>query len=150
MADGIRFGLNTTLKDAKWVRGGLLEQTVRLTPEEVRSAVLQSMQPGLMALQRNVQQVRAKTGRLRRSPAIVTRKYGKAPFFTVVGLVGYRSGVAPHAISIERGTPPRFNRGKVAARRFAWSAFFQNREIMEQALKSQLETLVQKALAKVT
>lgn len=150
MADGIRLDMNTTEKDARWVRGGLLPSAVQVSPDLLRAAVERSMQPGLMALQRNVQQIPARTGRLRRSPAIVTRKYGKPPFYRIVGLVGYRAGVAPHARYLEMGTPPRAGRGKVLPRRSAWTAFFTNRGVMEQNLKSEMERLVSDAVSKAT
>jgi hypothetical protein len=144
--EGIRFGLNTTEQDAKWIKGGVLDRTIVLSAQDVRAAVERSMQPGLMALQRNVQQVPARSGRLRKSPAILTRKYGRAPFFKIVGLVGYRSGVAPHARYLEMGTPPRAGRGLVKAGRMAWSAFFANKDVMGANITREMESLVQKAV----
>jgi|688.fasta_scaffold57154_4 hypothetical protein len=147
MADGIEFRLNTTEKDARWVSGSTLQKAVRLDANEIRAAVERSMQPGLASLRQNVQEVGTVTGRLRRSPAIVTRRYGRAPRLTVMGLVGYRSGVAPHARLMELGTPPRAGRGLVKARRLAWKAFFYNRDTMSARMQAEMEALLSKAVS---
>jgi hypothetical protein len=149
MAGGVDFRLNTTEKDAKWMKGSVLQQSLVLDPQDVRAAVEASMQPGLQALRRNVGQVGTVTGRLRKAPAVLTRKYGRQPKFRILGLLGYRSGVAPHARYLELGTPPRAGRGLIKARRMAWSAFFSNRDQMLNAAKSRLEALAAKALAKI-
>ena len=149
MAGGVDFRLNTTEKDAKWMKGSVLQESLVLEPQDVRDAIEQSMQPCLQALRLNVGRLGSVSGRLRRSPAVLTRKYGRQPKFRILGLVGYRLGVAPHARYLELGTPPRAGRGLIKARRMAWSAFFDNREQMLNAAKSRLEALAAKALAKI-
>jgi hypothetical protein len=104
----------------------------------------------LASLRQNVSRLGSKTGRLRRAPAILTRKYGRGSKFRIVGLLGYASGVAPHAAYIERGTPPRAGRGKVVAQRMAWLAFFANREQMRATIQGDLEALVQRHMAKLS
>lgn len=148
MADGIRFGINTTEKDARWMRGEL-SQAVHLSPEDLKGACERSLHPGLVALQSNVGRIGRKTGRLQRAPGILTRRYGRPPKTIVVGLLGYKHGVAPHARNVELGSPPRFNRGIMPALRPAWLAYFANRETMKANMKAELEALVAKALAAV-
>lgn len=149
MPGGVDFRLNTTEKDAKWMKGSVLQESLVLDPQDVRAAIEESMQPGLQALRLNVGRLGSVSGRLRRSPAVLTRKYGRQPKFRILGLVGYRSGVAPHARYLELGTPPRAGRGLIKARRMAWSAFFSNRDQMLNAAKARLEALAAKALAKI-
>jgi hypothetical protein len=146
---GAEFRLNTTEKDARWMRGGVLQETLVLPSAQVRAAVESSMQVGLSALRNNLSAIRVRTGRLQRSPAVLTRKYGRDPKYRIVGLLGYKSGVAPHARYIELGTPPRDGRGKVTAQRPAWLAFFHNRERMAQMLQMELERMAADALSKV-
>lgn len=149
MADGISFRLNTTEKDARWMSGETAHKAVRINPDEIQAAVERSMQPGLMALRANVnQRVGVRTGRLRKSPAIVIRRYGRAPRLTVMGLVGYLHGVAPHARLMELGTPPRDGRGMVKARRMAWRAYFDNRETMGAKMTAELQAVLERAAAK--
>lgn len=150
MAQDVEFRLNTTARDGKWLRGSMLGQTVKIDPTQVREAVERSMQSGLSALRSNVSAAGVKTGRLRRSPGIVTRKYGGARRLVIVGLVGYKAGVAPHAKYLEFGTPPRGNRRPIAARRYAWLAYFHNREAMQSAAKSALEAIMEKAVQGAT
>jgi hypothetical protein len=149
MPGGVDFRLNTTEKDARWMQGSALQESLILDPQDVRAIVEDSMQPGLQALRRNVGQVGTVTGRLRRAPAVLTRKYGRQPRFRILGLLGYRNGIAPHARFLELGTPPRAGRGLVKARRMAWSAFFLNRKQMLNTVKARLEALVAKSLSRM-
>lgn len=144
----VEFRLNTTGKDARWMRGKALSESVAIDANDVRQAIVSAMQPGLVALKTNVSQARAITGRLRRSPGIVTRKYGGSKRLVIVGLVGYMSGVAPHSTYIEMGTPPRAGRGQIKARRYAWLAYFHNRQAMQDAAKANLEAVMAKAVSK--
>lgn len=150
MAGGADFRLNTTAKDARWMRGGVLQDGLALDPTEVRAIVDRNMQPGLAALRQNVSRIKSRTGRLRRAPAVLTRKYGRGGKFRIVGLLGYASGVAPHAPFIERGTPPRAGRGKVAAQWPAWLAFFATREQMGESIKADLAALVQRTVSRLS
>lgn len=150
MAEGIKFRINTTEKDGKWLRGETVSQAVRLNPQDMQAACERSLQPGLMALRANVSKIGRVTGRLQRSPAVLTRRYGRAPRFTVVGLLGYQHGVAPHARNVELGSPPRFNRGVMPTLRPAWLAYFHNREAMQANMQSELESLIAKALGRVS
>lgn len=145
MGDGLSFGINTTEKDARWMRGETVQKAVRVDPSAISAAVGSAMSSGLMALRNNVAQIGVKTGRLRRSPAIVVRRYGRAPRLTVMGLVGYQNGVAPHARVIELGTPPRDGRGLVKARHPAWKAYFDNRETMAKQMEAEMSALLEKA-----
>jgi hypothetical protein len=150
MADGISFKINTTEKDARWLTGETAGKAVQLDPADLQAACERSLAPGLSALRANVSKIGKKTGRLRQSPAILTRRYGRAPRFTAVGLLGYRSGVAPHARNVELGSPPRAGRGLMPALRPAWRAFYANRETMKSRMKAELEALLAKAVAKVS
>ena len=150
MAVEATFRLNTSAKDARWIRGGVLQDGMALNAQDVRAIVERDMQPGLASLRQNVSRIGVRTGRLRKAPAILTRKYGRGSKFRIVGLLGYRSGVAPHAIHIERGTPPRAGRGKVAAQWPAWLAFFANREQMKAAIQADLGALVSKTASKLS
>lgn len=145
MAKEVEFRLNTTAKDAKWMRGNALAAGLKIDATQVRSVVEKSMQPSLMALRRNVQQAKPKTGRLRRSPGIVTRKYGGSQRLVIVGLVGYKARVAPHARYLEFGTPPVGNRRPIVARRYAWLAFFSTREEMKRSAQEGLQSLMAEA-----
>lgn len=147
MANEVAFRLNTTAKDGKWLRGNAVAQSLSIDPSQVRQTIERAMQPGLLALRSNVSQAKVKTGRLRKSPGIVTRKYGGGKRLIVVGLVGYRAGVAPHAKYLEFGTPPVGNRKPIKARRYAWLAYFHNREAMQAAAQAGLESLMAEAVA---
>lgn len=149
MAD-VQFRLNTTEKDARWLKGGALADSVKIDPLLVKAAVDKAMQPGLAALRRNVGQMGVKTGRLKRSPAILTKRYGGSRRLTVVGLVGYRSGVAPHATFVELGTKPRAGRGIMPKFYLAWSAFFSNRNAMQATMRTELENIVADAIRNVS
>jgi len=149
MAQSVEFRLNTSLQDARWMRGEALSKTIKVQPQLVRAAIGKAMQPGLAALRSNVNAAKVKTGRLKKSPGIVTRKYGGAGRLIIVGLVGYRSGVAPHSKYLELGTPPRSDRGKVTARRYAWLAYFHNREAMQQIARTELEGIVAQSISAV-
>lgn len=150
MAEGIRFGINTTEKDAKWLRGETVSKAVQLDPASMQAACERSLQPGLMALRANVSKIGKVTGRLQRAPAVLTRRYGRAPRFTVVGLLGYRHGVAPHARNVELGSPPRDGRGVMPTLRPAWLAYFHNRDAMKANMRAELESLIEKALGRLT
>lgn len=146
MARQVTFKINTTQKDTRWLREKALADAFQVDPSEVVEAVEHALQPALWALRKNVSAAKVRTGRLRASPGTVVRKYGGKARLTVVGLVGYKSGVAPHSPYLERGTPPRAGRGKVAARRYAWLAFFQNKEAMKSNLQANLEAVMQNAI----
>ena len=149
MAKEVEFRLNTTAKDARWMRGTALTESVKLDPTQVQAAIERSMQPALLALRSNVATARPKTGRLLKSPGILTRKYGGARRLVVVGLVGYKSRVAPHARYLEFGTPPVGNRRGIKARRYAWLAYFQNQDQMKATAKAALENLIANATSSV-
>lgn len=149
MGKEVEFRLNTTARDAKWMRGTALSEAMKIDATQVRAAIERSMQPSLSALRRNVATARPKTGRLRRSPGILTRKYGGSKRLVIVGLVGYKSRVAPHARYLEFGTPPVGNRKPTVARRYAWLAFFHTRDEMQATAKSELEAIVSNAASKV-
>ena len=146
MSRQVTFKINTTSKDARWIKEKELARQFKVEPTDVVEAVEHSLQPALWALIRNVQDARVKTGRLRRSPGTVVRKYGGKQRLTVVGLVGYKSGVAPHSKYLELGTPPRAGRGKVVARRYAWLAYYQNRQAMRETLQANLEAIMSNAI----
>jgi hypothetical protein len=150
MDENVTFKINTTSKDARWIREHALLATLKIDPAEVIEAVDHALQPALWALQKNVQRAKSLTGRLRRSPGTVVRRYGGKQRLTVVGLVGYKSGVAPHSSFLERGTPPRAGRGKVVARRYAWLAYSQNKAVMRETLQANLEAVMENALDGVT
>lgn len=151
MGQQVEFRLNTSAKDARWMRGQALSETVKIDPASIRHAVEASMQPGLMALRQNVSAAKVKTGRLRRSPGILTRKYGGSKRLIIVGLVGYMAGVAEHSRYLEMGTPPRAGgRGQIAPRRYAWLAYFHTRKAMQESAQRQIEGIVERAIAKAT
>lgn len=150
MAREVTFKINTSAKDARWIRKHELAEAFKVEPTEVVEAVEHALQPALRSLQQNVQQAKVVTGRLRRSPGTVVRRYGGKQRLTVVGLVGYKSGVAPHSPFLERGTPPRAGRGKVVARRYAWLAYFNNKSAMKETLQANLESVMQNAIDGVT
>jgi len=143
------FRLNTTQLDGRVMKGGGLDGSIQLDPEEVRAAIVDAMLPSLASLRSSVSAVRRKTGRLAASPGIETRRYQKGRRNIIVGLVGYKSGVAPHARYLEMGTPPRAGRGKIEPRRFAWLAFFHNRQTMQATAQKNLEALMARAISKV-
>lgn len=146
MSRQVTFKINTTAKDARWIREKELARQFKIEPTEVVEAVEHSLQPALWALKRNVQDAKVRTGRLRQSPGTVVRKYGGKQRLTVVGLVGYKSGVAPHSKYLELGTPPRAGRGQVVARRYAWLAYYQNRQAMRETLQANLESIMSNAI----
>lgn len=146
MGREVTFKLNTTSKDGRWLKEKALAESFKIEPSEVIEAVEHALQPALMSLRRNVSAAKVLTGRLRQSPGTVVRKYGGKSRLTVVGLVGYKSGVAPHSKFLEFGTPPRAGRGQVKPRRYAWLAYFQNREAMKSTLQANLEAVVQNAI----
>lgn len=149
MAKEVEFRLNTTARDAKWMRGSALSEGLKIDATQVRSAIERSMQPSLMALRRNVATAKPKTGRLRRSPGVLTRKYGGQRRLVIVGLVGYKSRVAPHARYLEFGTPPVGNRRPIVARRYAWLAYFHTRDEMQAMAKAELEAIMAAAAENV-
>lgn len=146
MAREVTFKINTTQKDARWLKERALAEAFQVEPSEVVEAVEHALQPALLALRKNVLGATVHSGRLRASPGTVVRKYGGKARLTVVGLVGYKSGVAPHSRYLELGTPPRSGRGKVEARRYAWLAYFQNKEAMKSNLQASLEAVMQNAI----
>jgi hypothetical protein len=146
MAREVTFKINTTQKDARWLKEKALADAFQIEPSEVVEAVEHALQPALWALRKNVLAAKVRTGRLRSSPGTVVRKYGGKRRLTVVGLVGYKSGVAPHSPYLELGTPPRAGRGKVVARRYAWLAYFHNKQAMKQTLQANLEAVMQNAI----
>ena len=146
MSREVTFKINTTQKDARWLREKALADAFQVEPSEVVEAVEHALQPALWTLRSNVQAAKARTGRLRASPGTVVRKYQGKSRLTVVGLVGYKSGVAPHSRFLELGTPPRAGRGQVQARRYAWLAYFQNKEAMRSSLQANLEAVMQNAI----
>lgn len=150
MAQEVEFRLNTSEKDARWMRGRALSETVRIDQDKFRQAITKAMMPGLASLQRQVAAVRTVTGRLRKSPGIVTRKYGGANRLIIVGLVGYKAGVAPHSRYLELGTPPRAGRGIVKARRYAWRAFWENQDTMKASAEAALTGLIEDAIDSVS
>lgn len=150
MARQVTFKINTTQKDARWLKEKALADAFKIEPSEVVEAVEHSLQPALWALRKNVSAARVRTGRLRDSPGTVVRKYQGKARLTVVGLVGYKAGVAPHSSFLELGTPPRAGRGQVKARRYAWLAYFHNKEAMKSNLQANLEAVMQNAIDGVT
>jgi hypothetical protein len=146
MAREVTFKINTTQKDARWLKEKALAAAFQVEPSEVVEAVEHALQPALFALRKNASDARVRSGRLRASPGTVVRKYGGKARLTVVGLVGYKSGVAPHSRYLELGTPPRAGRGKVLARRYAGLAYFQNKEAMKSNLQASLEAVMQNAI----
>lgn len=146
MAREVTFKINTTQKDARWLKENALAEAFQVEPSEVVEAVEHALQPALWALKKNVSAARVRTGRLRASPGTVVRQYKGKARLTVVGLVGYKAGVAPHSKFLELGTPPRSGRGQVKARRYAWLAYFNNREAMKSNLQANLEAVMQNAI----
>lgn len=146
MAREVTFKINTTQKDARWLKEKALAETFQVEPTEVVEAVEHALQPALWALRKNVSAAKVRTGRLRSSPGTVVRQYRGKSRLTVVGLVGYKAGVAPHSRFLELGTPPRAGRGQVKARRYAWLAYFQNKEAMKSNLQANLEAVMQNAI----
>ena len=149
MADGIDIQLNTRFQDAKWLSGNALGQSLRVEAAALLQAAERAVQPGLVALQSNVNQIRSRKCALRRSPGTKSKLYGGGSRQTATALVGYRSGVAPHAYYVEFGTRKRRGRGAMAARRPLLRAFESARSSMEAAMTRELQAIMARAASKI-
>jgi len=141
MADGIELRLNTSYQDGKWLEGRGLTSSLVVPVPALMAACHRAIMPGLTALQSNVNAIRARTGRLRRSPGLKTKVYGT----TATALVGFRSGTAPHAYYVEYGAKRRL-RGSTAALRPLRRAFDVSRGAMERVMAAELAAIADRAL----
>ena len=136
--------LNTRYQDAKWIEGRALQAALVVPVPELLAACDRAVVPGLMALRSNVSAIRSRTGRLRRSPGAKAKIYGT----TATALVGFRSGVAPHAYYIEYGAR-RKRQGRTAALQPLRRAFDSSRNAMERAMSQELAAIAHKAASSV-
>ena len=144
MADGFEMRLNSRYQDARWLEGKALQAALVVPVPELLAACDRAVMPGLMALRSNVSAIRSRTGRLRRSPGTKAKVYGT----TATALVGFKSGVAPHAYYIEYGAR-RKRQGSTAALRPLRRAFEASRGAMERAMSHELAAIAEKAASAV-
>lgn len=144
MANGFELQINTSYQDAKWLKGRGLQVTLEVPVPQLLAACDRAIMPGLSALRTNVAGIRAKSGRLRQSPGTKAKIYGR----TATALVGFRSGVAPHAYYVEYGAKRKL-RGSTAALKPLRRAFDSSRGAMAQIMAREMEALGQRALGSV-
>lgn len=147
MSDGIDLAILARGNVVKAISGRVLQDAFVLDVSEIVAACEAAAVPGLAALRQNVSGIRKVTGRLSSAPAITTRYYRRKKTGLVgVALVGYRSGVAPHASLVEFGTKRRSskkgNRGAAPAQRPLTKAFTQTRSSMESKLSAELQRIM--------
>lgn len=141
MAAGFEMRLNTSYQDAKWLEGKGLQSSLRVSVPELLAACDRAIAPGLSALRTNVSSIRSRTGRLRRSPGAKSRIYGT----TATALVGFRSGVAPHAYYVEYGAKRRL-KGRTAAMRPLGRAFATAQGAMERIMQAEMKAIAERAV----
>lgn len=136
--------INTSYHDAQWLQGRALQGALTVPVSELLAACERAVAPGLQALRSNVAGIRSRTGRLRRSPGSKAKIYGT----TATALVGYRSGVAPHAYFIEFGAKRR-KQGRTKAFGPLRRAFEASRSAMQRTIAKELTAVAEKATAGV-
>jgi hypothetical protein len=145
VSEYLQVELNTQYHDAQYLRGELLVNAMQVDVSSLLAAATRAVQPGLQALRTNVNAIRARSGRLGRSPGTKSKIYGGGSRRTVTALVGYRSGIAPHAYYVEFGTKDRSKRGRMAGKLPLQRAFETARPAMENAMTRELQDLMAKA-----
>ena len=144
-----QWNLDTTEDNVRGLAGKY--DNAKVPASEIAAVMERALQPALAALRQEVVKMGSRTGRLRASPGVVIKQLGAGSNVTVMGLVGYRHGVAPHAGLVERGSPPRAGpRGKMPAFNLAWRAFFRNRTVIEETMKSAMAAMAQRSVKKLT
>jgi hypothetical protein len=149
MAGDFDIQLNTAYHSEKWLSGSGLGPAMRVDAASLLAAAQRAVQPGLVALQSNVNQIRARTGALKQSPGIKAKLYGNGGRRTATALVGFKSGVAPHAYYVEFGTKPRRRRGSMVGLKPLTRAFQASRPAIESAMTRELQSLMAKAAGSV-
>lgn len=123
-------------------------------PELLVDATERALAPALGALHAGVRGIGVKTGRLRKAPAIRVRKYARAAAggkqnVTVMGLVGFRSSVAPHDWYVEFGTNPRRGRGVMPASYVTQRAYEASRSEVTAIMSAEMRRLAEAAVKKL-
>lgn len=124
---------------------------------DLRSAVERSLQPALTALHEEVGKLGVKTGRLRAAVGTKIRTYGGvsegfAKRFstpTVLGVVGFISGRAPHDWYVETGTRPRPGTGQMPAFEPAQKAYDRTRDQVTSLMGAEMHALASRAVRKL-
>lgn len=145
MAGNFDIQLNTRYHTEKWISGSGLGSALQVDTPSLLAAANRAVQPGLAALRTNVNQIRARTGALRRSPATKAKIYGSGTRRTATALVGFKSGVAPHSYYVEFGTKARKGRGSMVGLAPLSRAFQASRPAMEAAMTRELQSLMANA-----
>lgn len=145
MAGDFEIQLNTRYHSEKWLTGSGLGSVMQVDTPSLLAAANRAVQPGLVALQTNVNQIRARSGALRKSPATKSKIYGSGSRRTATALVGFKSGIAPHAYYVEYGTKARRGRGSMVGLAPLTRAFEASRPSMEAAMTRELQSLMAKA-----
>ena len=148
MSQELELRINTRLQDREWLSGRALSNSVYVDAPLLMAAVTRAAQPGLQALQSNVNQIPSRTGRLRRSPILKSKWYGGGSLrggVSAVALVGYQNDVAPHAYFVEYGARGRSRRGSMPTLAPLARAFEAARPAMENALNAEMQLIADKA-----
>lgn len=149
MSDQFEMRINTRYQDQKWLTGEGVARGIRVEAPALMAAVTRAAEPGLQALQTNVNQIPARTGRLQRSPILKQRLYGSGNYIgglTAMAVVGYQSDVAPHAYYVEYGAR-RSRRGTMPTFAPLARAFESARPAMEQALSRELQNVAERSVS---
>ena len=147
MADYLSFQIKARGNTAKAISGLALQEEFRIETQELVDVCRRAATPGLSALRSNAQAVHRVTGRLASAPAILTKYYRrKRTGVVAAAIVGYASGVAPHATLVEKGTKQRAsrrgNRGAMRGQFPLMRAFDSSRATMEASLSEGLARLM--------
>jgi len=134
-------GINTRYENAKWLKGQAVSEALYIDPSKLAKACERSIEPGMMALRSNVNRIPARTGALRRSPVSKVKLYGNGKRATAVGLVGFKSGIAPHAYYIEFGAS-RALQGSTKVYRPLGNAFDSSRSAMQAVMTDELAKIM--------
>ena len=145
MAEGLDFEISTKYRDANFLAGNAVADALRLDVSKLVGSCNRAAAPGLMALRSNVAGIKSKTGRLGRSPAVKSKVYKTGNNWTALALVGYDSGIAPHAYYIEYGSRNRQKRGAMPAFFPLQRAFESTRETMKATMQNELQKIMAEA-----
>jgi hypothetical protein len=134
-----------TDENERYLKRGSMVANELIPAESLRAATERALQPGLIALQAETRSVGVKTGRLRAAPGVKFVGRQRGGFRSIIGMVGFRSGFAPHDWYVEYGTRLRRGRGIMPAAFLSQKAFDRSRGEITSIMRREMTALAEQA-----
>lgn len=140
-ADFITF----TDENERYLKRGSMVANELIPAGSLQEATQRALQPGLAALKAETLSVGVKTGRLRAAPGVKFLRRGREPFVSIIGMVGFRSGFAPHDWYVEYGTRLRRGRGTMPPAFLSQKAYDRSRGEITSIMRREMTALAEQA-----